>query len=51
LAKEMLGPMLLTAHNLAYYQRLMAEAREAIAGDRFAAFHDEKTIGWKSENR
>ena len=26
----MLGPMLLTVHNLTYYQRLMAEAAQAI---------------------
>lgn len=32
---EMLGPILLTLHNLTYYQRLLAEAREAIAEDRF----------------
>jgi queuine tRNA-ribosyltransferase len=27
---EMLGPMLLSLHNLAYYQRLMAELRSAV---------------------
>ena len=35
---EMLGPMLLTWHNLTYYQRLMAEMRDAIAAQRFAAW-------------
>ncbi len=30
-ADEMLGPVLLSAHNLTYYQRLLAEARAAIA--------------------
>jgi queuine tRNA-ribosyltransferase len=35
---EMLGPILLTIHNLTYYQRLMQEARQAIAEDRFARF-------------
>ena len=34
----MLGPMLVSIHNLTYYQRLLAEARQAIAEDRFAAF-------------
>ena len=37
--EEMLGPMLLTWHNLAYYQRLMRGLREAIASralDEFA---------------
>ena len=35
---EMLGPMLATIHNLHYYQELMAGLREAIAGQRLAAF-------------
>lgn len=36
-ANEMLGPILVSIHNLTFYQRLMAEARQAIAEDRFAA--------------
>jgi queuine tRNA-ribosyltransferase len=39
MAKEMLGPILLTLHNLTYYQRLMAQARQAIAGGRFGDFY------------
>jgi queuine tRNA-ribosyltransferase len=35
-AGEILGAMLLTWHNLHYYQRLMAEARAAIEAGRFA---------------
>ncbi|MDJ0896793.1 MAG: tRNA guanosine(34) transglycosylase Tgt [Alphaproteobacteria bacterium] len=35
---EMLGPMLLTWHNLTYYQDLMAEMRRTIEEARFAAF-------------
>jgi queuine tRNA-ribosyltransferase len=35
---EILGAMLLTEHNLAFYQQLMAGMRTAIAEDRFAAF-------------
>jgi len=38
MAKEMLGPMLLTWHNLHYYQDLMAAMRQAIAGGAFGAF-------------
>ena len=34
----MLGAMLLTEHNIGFYQQLMAAMREAIAQDRFAAF-------------
>lgn len=37
-ANEMLGPTLLSLHNLAYYLGLTAQAREAIGGQRFAAF-------------
>ena len=38
MADEMLGPILLTIHNLTYYQRLMAGARQAIEEDRFLEF-------------
>ncbi|WP_343559232.1 tRNA guanosine(34) transglycosylase Tgt [Kiloniella sp. b19] len=37
-AKEMLGPILLTIHNLTYYQDLMAGMREAIENGRFEEF-------------
>jgi queuine tRNA-ribosyltransferase len=37
-AKEILGLMLLTRHNLHYYQELMAGMRRAIAGGGFEAF-------------
>ncbi len=49
LAREMLGPILLSIHNITYYQRLMAEARAAIAEDRFDAFHRAKCAGWALE--
>jgi queuine tRNA-ribosyltransferase len=45
---EMLGPVLLSAHNLTYYQRLMAAAREAIQEDRFLDFHAETIAGWSN---
>jgi queuine tRNA-ribosyltransferase len=35
---EILGAMLVTEHNLAFYQSLMAAMRDAIAQQRFAAF-------------
>jgi queuine tRNA-ribosyltransferase len=48
-AQELLGPMLLTWHNLAYYQQLMAGMRQAIEAGRFqdfeAAFHAERAVG------
>lgn len=37
---EILGAMLLTWHNLHYYQELMIAMRHAIEEGRFAAFHD-----------
>ena len=35
---EMAGPMLLSLHNVRFYQRLMAEARQAIKEDRYTAW-------------
>jgi len=51
MAGEMLGPILLSAHNLTYYQRLVAGARAAIAADRFVAYCEEKAGGWRSDSR
>lgn len=47
MAGEMLGPILLSAHNLTYYQRLMAGARQAIAADRFDTYLREKVASWQ----
>lgn len=38
---DLLGPRLASLHNLRFYYRLLAEAREAIAAGRFAAFRDQ----------
>jgi queuine tRNA-ribosyltransferase len=38
MAGEMLGPILLSIHNITYYQRLLAGARIAIADGQFEAF-------------
>jgi queuine tRNA-ribosyltransferase len=38
-ADEMLGPRLATYHNLAFLAALMADARAAIAADRYEAWH------------
>ncbi len=46
MAGEMLGPTLLSLHNLAYYQQLMARAREAIQNDSFLEFCRERLMGW-----
>jgi queuine tRNA-ribosyltransferase len=44
-AKEILGLMLLSWHNLHYYQELMAGMREAVAGGAFRAFADRFAAG------
>ncbi len=38
MANEMLGPILVSQHNVTYYQRLLADARAAIVEGRYAAF-------------
>ncbi|MCA9143019.1 MAG: tRNA guanosine(34) transglycosylase Tgt [Planctomycetaceae bacterium] len=50
LANEMLGPILLTAHNITYYQRLVSQARAAIESDSYMDFYRKKIAGWESEN-
>ncbi len=47
--EEMLGPMLLTWHNIAYYQSLMRGLRAAIVDGRLAAFASETQAGWTAE--
>jgi len=49
MAKEMLGPILLTLHNLTYYQRLMRDAQRAIELGRFGDFALKKFAGWGEE--
>lgn len=46
MAGEMLGPVLLSIHNIAFYQRLMAGARAAISQGRFQEFRLEKMEKW-----
>jgi queuine tRNA-ribosyltransferase len=46
-ADEILGAMLLSEINLAYYQELMAGMRAAIAAGRFADFRGETREGWE----
>jgi len=45
-AHEMLGPILLSIHNVTYYQRLVRDSRKAITENRFEAFVAEKMQGW-----
>ncbi|WP_342641981.1 tRNA guanosine(34) transglycosylase Tgt [Rhodoligotrophos ferricapiens] len=46
-AEELLGRMLLSWANIAYYQELMAGMRAAIAEGRFADFAAETIAGWQ----
>ena len=46
-AKEIIGSMLLTWHNLRYYQRLMDGTRYAIAEGRFETFRGETHDAWR----
>ncbi|MDP2408925.1 MAG: tRNA guanosine(34) transglycosylase Tgt [Pseudolabrys sp.] len=46
-AGEMLGQVLLSTINIAYYQALMAGMREAIAAGGFAGYHAATMAGWE----
>ncbi len=43
----MLGPTLLSLHNVRYYLRLMAEIRDAIREGRFAAYQAVRLARWR----
>jgi len=47
-ADEMLGPTLLSLHNVAFYLQLMQNARQAIIEGRFAAFHAACLARWNA---
>ncbi len=49
-AGEMLGPIILSLHNLAYYQRLMRQAREAIEADCYLDFYEMRKSGWQGKS-
>src|SRR5262249_37923471 len=48
LADEMLGPTLLSLHNIAFYLRLMTQTRQAIETGRFAAFRAVCLARWRA---
>ena len=48
LAEEMLGPTLLSLHNVAFYTRLMTDARQAIGAGRFAEFRTVNLARWQT---
>ncbi|TWT48281.1 tRNA guanosine(34) transglycosylase Tgt [Botrimarina hoheduenensis] len=45
-AGEMLGPMLVSVHNLTHYQRLMEAARAAIEAGHYASFKQRRLAEW-----
>ena len=47
-AQEILGPMLLTTHNLTYYQSLMTQARMAILEKNYAIYCARTRAGWEN---
>jgi queuine tRNA-ribosyltransferase len=47
--EEILGPMLLTTHNLTYYQSLMQGARAAILARNYAAYCATTRQGWAAD--
>jgi queuine tRNA-ribosyltransferase len=48
MAGEMLGPILLSVHNVTYYQRLVREARIAIEQGEFLRFMQTRLAGWRA---
>ncbi len=48
-SNEMLGPMLVSIHNLTYYQRLAAEARQAIAENRLSELLNHRRRQWGAD--
>ena len=52
ISKEMLGPILLSIHNITYYERLVQRARSAIMAGTYSEFMAERKAGWsEGENK
>jgi queuine tRNA-ribosyltransferase len=50
IAKEMLGPILLSLHNTAFYQRLVRQLRHAILDGRLAEFRANQLARWNRQS-
>jgi len=50
-AREILGPILATTHNLHFYQTFMAEIRRALRGGRFPVFAKDFSSRWEAGER
>lgn len=49
IAREMLGPILLSLHNLTFYQKLVRELRNAIIGGCVAEFRSNQLARWEGQ--
>jgi queuine tRNA-ribosyltransferase len=49
-ADEMLGPILVSLHNVTFYQRLMAEIRQAIAAGQFDEYRAARLAQYQADN-
>jgi queuine tRNA-ribosyltransferase len=49
IAKEMLGPILLSLHNTAFYQRLVRQLRESIVHGRLSEFRSNQLARWNPQ--
>ena len=49
MAGEMLGPILLSAHNITFYQRLMASVRESVREGRFPELKEQFLAQFKAD--
>jgi queuine tRNA-ribosyltransferase len=45
-AREMLGPILLSLHNIAFYQRLVRELRQSVVAGKVAEFRTQRLQQW-----
>lgn len=50
MVKEMLGPILLSWHNIAFYQKLMRDMRQAILEDRAVEFRSVQLARWNASS-
>ena len=50
MAKEMLGPILLSLHNIAFYQNLVRDMRLAVQEGRMAEFRTVRLAQWETAN-
>ncbi len=50
-AGEILGSMLLTTHNITFYENLMKQIRQAVSENRFEAFHNDFMARYQNDRK